>query len=521
MSTSRDKIEDKKARKNKKNNSQTEVVRKHNRGLSLNQIGRSLSSVFITLTPRQISARTSPAQSKTTSPLPKSPLSSPATSDDQLKENKASSYRDNLKRMRQAPVPHVFNNYFCSTVPEVVFDYFDHLFDEENEDTILSLNLPPSDHFTIKRLSVGAVPVFQLNLSNNESLILKIYQDFAREDLKQFDEIRKKLGQSSQFLGKLYKEKNHANCTGAIFRAELCEFITGSNLSKLILDETVIHSTRLSHTLNYGEKILNLVHTYYQLGILFPDIKPENFVVDQDDNLKTPDYKSMFALSEQILTWDAIKDRTTPEYLPPAIMDFSTNPPSAKTEKISSGMNALSLLRYAIGLTLYQLATGIPVTEIVSTMIKDDKLELDFANPPVFWNYNNYKHIHQLRKLIISLTNTEETPRDLAQDIIRINKVKSHSDTELFKHSSSSSSSSSSRYFKNLKRSESPERSQSSPSLTHSHDSSYSNDKTFKLRTSNFKEEEQSSEQDTYSYSGSPSSSSPSLSYKNSSNDGK
>ncbi|RDI37962.1 protein kinase domain-containing protein [Aquicella lusitana] len=236
---------------------------------------------------------------------------------------------------------------------------------------LISMNLDAFSSYPamFKYLGGGSNLVYKLEIGSKE-FIIKLYplvelEEYHRSAWK-LAEVRNKLGQLAEdILGRIYFEKEclgPSKSDGEIVingRLEIAEYFPGGNLESkckeagklhdLIKLQDILESAQ-ADIINYGLNIITLISQLNQFNVIFPDIKPSNFMINENDKLRIPDYKTMFVYKD-LEKVPAHLIAYTGTYLPPEI-DLD------KMNQNGYTCNALAMQQYAIGLTLYELATG-------------------------------------------------------------------------------------------------------------------------------------------------------------------
>jgi eukaryotic-like serine/threonine-protein kinase len=150
------------------------------------------------------------------------------------------------------------------------------------------------------------------------------------------------------------------------------EYVDGEDLKRLIRGEAPFSIER---ALNIGIKICAGVGYAHRAGLVHADVKPQNVLVTQDDNVKVTDFGIAQALSEtqprqrQKVVWGS------PHYFSPE--QAQGEPPSPPSDV------------YAIGIVLFEMLTGrLPFIgtdqqELAMAHIREDPPDVSEINPNV------------------------------------------------------------------------------------------------------------------------------------------
>ena len=260
----------------------------------------------------------------------------------------------------------------------------------------------------------GNDPIYKAEYTNHStgkkySCVLKINEPYEDEQItlnafRDNDNCRKHLATRYYNIeiskNKLNKQSNEL---------EIIEFISNGDLSKYFPSPPNNNGINSNNYLDMAKNIISMINTFNKEGFYFLDIKPGNFLIDDQGKPKLADTKTVRS-HEDIA--NGKKPMGTQGY-ETGKMKLTGNETDQIIEEIKREQS------YLIGITLYEAVTGHKIAAMTDRSLDKTKPH-DFQ----FSVYENNKEMRPIMDIIKLLTNPDPVKRlTLDQALAEVNKL--------------------------------------------------------------------------------------------------
>ena len=266
------------------------------------------------------------------------------------------------------------------------------------------------DHYRIEALVArsGMASIYRgTDMRNGRQVAIKIPHPEVESDPALFDRFHREeeIGQILDHPGvmKVFSDENRSRVYMVM------EWVDGRLLRK-ILDEQ--HKLPPERAVRLALRILNALEYIHSSGVAHRDMKPENVMVDSDDNIKLIDFGIAANAKSRRLTFAKLSQTMgTPDYISP--------------EQVKGKRGDARSDLYAMGVILYEMLTGkVPFSGENAFLIMNDRL----LNNPVPPREIDPSITTQLQEIIYRALerdpkNRYATARDFASDLEHQDKV--------------------------------------------------------------------------------------------------
>ena len=260
------------------------------------------------------------------------------------------------------------------------------------------------DHYRIDRLAArsGMASIFRAtDLENGRQVAIKIPHPEVECDPALFERFRREeeIGKLMDHPGvmKVYSDDDRSRVYMVM------EWVPGRLLRKILAEQ---HTVAPERAIRLTLRILDALDYIHSRGVTHRDMKPENVMVDDDDNIKLIDFGIASSAGARRITFAKFSPTMgTPDYI---------SPEQVKGKR-GDGRSDL----YALGVMLYEMLTGkVPFTGANPFLIMNDRL----LNPPVPPREVDPSITPQLQEVIYRALerdpkNRYATARDFARDL--------------------------------------------------------------------------------------------------------
>jgi len=260
------------------------------------------------------------------------------------------------------------------------------------------------DHYRIEAAVArsGMATIYRAtDLRTNRAVAIKIPHPEVESDPALCDLFRREeeIGQLMDHPGvmKVYRDDDRSRVYMVM------EWVPGRLLRKILAEQ---HTFAPERAIRLTLRILDALDYIHSRGVTHRDMKPENVMVDDDDNIKLIDFGIASSAGARRLTFAKFSPTMgTPDYI---------SPEQVKGKR-GDGRSDL----YALGVMLYEMLTGkVPFTGANPFLIMNDRL----LNPPVPPREVDPSITPELQEIIYRALerdpkNRYATARDFARDL--------------------------------------------------------------------------------------------------------
>lgn len=210
---------------------------------------------------------------------------------------------------------------------------------------------------SIKHLGGSVIPVFLLTFKE-VNLVFRLLPDgpymASYKDL-QNGATGKHLPKQHLIIDLKYRAKT--------YHLELIDYCEKGSLEIQARNHSELIKNKQQLLYNYSINILQIMVDFIEAGIVFPDIKPSNFLIANDGHVVISDVKTLLDIRDK-LSVPKIDVMNTPIYesgsgLIRASVGLAKNGASSSIYSKTISITEIELKsRYMVGITLYELATG-------------------------------------------------------------------------------------------------------------------------------------------------------------------
>ncbi|CDZ77137.1 Protein kinase domain protein [Legionella massiliensis] len=208
---------------------------------------------------------------------------------------------------------------------------------------------------------------------------------------------------------------------------ELLDYCEQGSLEKKAQNHAELIKDKQALLLKYAINIMQIMVDFRKAGVVFPDIKPSNFLVTSEGDIVISDVKSLLGVRDKprVPHLDILR---TPIYESGGGLNTSQSIESESSRSSTVNIDSIeSKSKYAVGITLYELATG---HMVAAELGEKKKVALDAKEEAAF---NHQQAIQKSKGVADAQAELQKKEQDLSDINAKTPRSEMDLDHEVFK----------------------------------------------------------------------------------------